>query len=87
MLDLSQQYGVLAGPIQREIDEMLRSQQFILGSKVEEFERVLSGYTGARFTIGVSSGTDALLALFMGRWNRQRTRRNHHCLQLFRDRR
>jgi dTDP-4-amino-4,6-dideoxygalactose transaminase len=65
LLDLSAQYQALAGPIRREIDEVLQTQRFILGPKVEEFERALCDYTGAKFSIGVSSGTDALLAVLM----------------------
>ena len=65
LLDLSAQYQALAGPIRQQIDEVLQTQRFILGPKVEEFERALCEYTGAKFAIGVSSGTDALLAILM----------------------
>ena len=65
LLDLSEQYRLLAEPIRRELEEILRSQNFILGPKVEEFERALADYCGARHAIGVSSGTDALLAILM----------------------
>jgi dTDP-4-amino-4,6-dideoxygalactose transaminase len=65
LLDLSAQYQALAGPIRQEIDEVLATQRFILGPKVEQFERALCDYTGANFAIGVSSGTDALLAVLM----------------------
>ena len=65
LLDLSEQYRLLAEPIRQEIDETLRTQSFILGPKVAEFERALADYCGARHAIGVSSGTDALLAILM----------------------
>jgi len=65
LLDLSEQYQLLAEPIRRELGEILRSQNFILGPKVEEFERALADYCGARHAIGVSSGTDELLAILM----------------------
>ena len=65
LLDLSEQYRLLAEPIRQEIDETLRTQNFILGPKVAEFERALGDYCGARHAIGVSSGTDALLAVLM----------------------
>jgi dTDP-4-amino-4,6-dideoxygalactose transaminase len=65
LLDLSEQYRALAAPIRQQIDEVLQSQRFILGPKVEQFERALCDYTGAKFAIGVSSGTDALLAALM----------------------
>ena len=65
LLDLSEQYRALAAPIRQQIDQVLQSQRFILGPKVEQFERALCDYTGAKFAIGVSSGTDALLAVLM----------------------
>ena len=65
MLDLSEQYRLLAEPIRQELDEILRTQSFILGPKVEEFERALADYCGVKHAIGVSSGTDALLAILM----------------------
>ncbi|MEO8952620.1 MAG: DegT/DnrJ/EryC1/StrS family aminotransferase [Chthoniobacterales bacterium] len=65
LLDLSAQYERLAEPIGREFEEILRTQSFILGPKVEEFERTLAKYCGARHAIGVSSGTDAQLAIMM----------------------
>ena len=65
LLDLSEQYATLAGPIRAEIEEVLATQKFILGPKVEAFEAALAGYCGSPHAIGVSSGTDALLAVFM----------------------
>jgi dTDP-4-amino-4,6-dideoxygalactose transaminase len=65
LLDLSEQYAALAGPIRAEIDEVLATQQFILGPKVDAFERAIADYCGSPYAIGVSSGTDALLAVFM----------------------
>jgi len=54
LLDLSEQYRNLAEPIRRELDEILHTQNFILGSKVEEFERALVEYCGIKHAIGVS---------------------------------
>ena len=65
LLDLSEQYRTLAEPIRQEFDEILRTQSFILGPKVEELERGLAEYCGAKHAIGVSSGTDALLEILM----------------------
>src|SRR4051812_3215295 len=65
LLDLSRQYAELAGPIRAQIDEVLASQNFILGPKVGEFEAAIARYCGSPHAIGVSSGTDALLAVFM----------------------
>jgi dTDP-4-amino-4,6-dideoxygalactose transaminase len=65
LLDLSEQYAALAGLLRAEIEDVLATQKFILGPKIEAFETALAGYCGAPHAIGVSSGTDALLAVFM----------------------
>jgi dTDP-4-amino-4,6-dideoxygalactose transaminase len=65
LLDLSEQYAALAEPIRAQIDEVLATQHFILGPKVEAFETAIAHYCGSPHAIGVSSGTDALLAVFM----------------------
>jgi dTDP-4-amino-4,6-dideoxygalactose transaminase len=65
LLDLSDQYRKLAEPIRKRIDEVLQSQRFILGPNVEKFEKAICRATGAAHAIGVSSGTDALLAVLM----------------------
>lgn len=44
----------------REFDETLCSGWFILGKRVEEFERTFAKYCGVRHCIGVASGLDAL---------------------------
>ena len=65
LLDLSEQYRALAAPLRAEVDEILASQRFILGPKVDAFERAMCEYCAAPHAIGVSSGTDALLAILM----------------------
>jgi dTDP-4-amino-4,6-dideoxygalactose transaminase len=65
LLDLSQQYAALAEPIRAAVDEVLATQNFILGPKGEAFEKAIADYCDAPQAIGVSSGTDALLAVFM----------------------
>jgi dTDP-4-amino-4,6-dideoxygalactose transaminase len=65
LLDLSEQYGSLAEPIREAIDDVLTSQRFILGPHVDAFEKAICAYCKASHAIGVSSGTDALLAILM----------------------
>lgn len=65
LLDLSEQYRALAEPIRAQLDEVLGRQSFILGPKVEAFEQAIRRYCAAPNAIGVSSGTDALLAILM----------------------
>src|SRR5438477_8555515 len=65
LLDLGEQHRTLAALIREQVDDVLRTNRFILGPKVEEFEDAICRYTGAQFAVGVSSGTDALLAILM----------------------
>jgi dTDP-4-amino-4,6-dideoxygalactose transaminase len=65
LLDLSEQYNRLSGAIRENIEAVLASQRFILGPFGEQFERDICRYTGAAHAVGVSSGTDALLAVWM----------------------
>ena len=65
LLDLSEQYRALWNEIRAVTDEVLASQRFILGPKLAQFEKAAAEYCGAPHAIGVSSGTDALLAVFM----------------------
>ncbi|PZR75562.1 MAG: transcriptional regulator [Chthoniobacterales bacterium] len=65
LLDLSDQYRALAEPIRAELDEILKTQQFILGPKGDAIEKAICDYCAAPHAIGVSSGTDALLAVLM----------------------
>src|SRR5881392_3220363 len=65
LLDLSEQYRILAEPIREAIDGVLASHRFILGTRVEAFEKAICGYCNAPHAIGLSSGTDALLAVLM----------------------
>ena len=65
LLDLSEQYRALADPIREAINEVLASHRFILGQKVEAFEKAICAYSNTSHAVGVSSGTDALLAIFM----------------------
>lgn len=65
LIDLKAQYSSIRDEIEAAIREVLESQYFVLGPKVEEFERRIAEYSGARHAIGVSSGTDALLIALM----------------------
>ena len=59
-VDLKKQYSLIENEVNESLASILKSGQFILGPVVEEAEKALSKYTGAKHTISVSSGTDAL---------------------------
>ena len=65
LLDLRQQYAPIREPIRQAIDEVCDAQALILGKVTETFERRLAEYCGTTYAIGLSSGTDALLAPLM----------------------
>ncbi|MCK5119004.1 MAG: DegT/DnrJ/EryC1/StrS family aminotransferase [Candidatus Latescibacteria bacterium] len=65
LLDLKAQYAAIREEIRTAIDEVMDSQHFILGPKVAALEQQIAVYSGAKYAIGVASGSDALLLALM----------------------
>jgi dTDP-4-amino-4,6-dideoxygalactose transaminase len=65
LLDLKAQYASIHDEIREAIDRVCESQHFILGPEVAALEEEIAAFCGIRFAVGVSSGTDALLASLM----------------------
>jgi dTDP-4-amino-4,6-dideoxygalactose transaminase len=65
LLDLKPQYRALKAEIDAALIKVCDSQAFILGPAVKELEAAVAAYSGCRHGIGMSSGTDALLAALM----------------------
>ena len=65
LLDLREQLKPLREEIVERVIEVIDSTGYILGEKVTLFENEVAGYCKSRHAIGVSSGTDALLACLM----------------------
>jgi dTDP-4-amino-4,6-dideoxygalactose transaminase len=65
LLDLKAQYAAIRSEIREAMDRVCESQHFILGPEVTALEEELAAFCGTRFAVGVSSGTDALLAALM----------------------
>ena len=65
LLDLKLQYAAIREEALRVTAEIYNSQLFILGKRVEDFERDFAAYCKTTHAIGVSSGTDALLEALM----------------------
>ena len=65
LLDLEAQYRPLRDEILAAVTRVCDSQRFIMGPEVEALERELAASIGVSHAIGISSGTDALLAAMM----------------------
>ncbi|MBU0494940.1 MAG: DegT/DnrJ/EryC1/StrS family aminotransferase [Chloroflexi bacterium] len=65
LLDLACQHQPLETEIMDAITRVVRSGKFIMGPEVQTFEEAIARYCGVPYAIGVSSGTDALLAALM----------------------
>ncbi|HET9474269.1 MAG TPA: DegT/DnrJ/EryC1/StrS family aminotransferase, partial [Steroidobacteraceae bacterium] len=65
LLDLKPQYRALKTELDAAILRVSESQYFILGPEVKALEAACATYSGCKFGIGLSSGTDALLIALM----------------------
>lgn len=65
LLDLKAQYLAIKAEVDAAVAEVIESQHFILGPMVEECEEAIAKYSGCSHAVGVSSGSDALLACLM----------------------
>jgi dTDP-4-amino-4,6-dideoxygalactose transaminase len=65
LLDLHRQNAPLEAELRAAFARVLASGGYILGPEVERFEKAAAAVAGARFAVGVSSGTDAILVALM----------------------
>jgi len=65
LLDLKAQYATIKDEILASVSQVLESQQCIGGPKVAELEEKIAAFSGCRYAVGVSSGTDAILNSLM----------------------
>jgi dTDP-4-amino-4,6-dideoxygalactose transaminase len=61
LVDLVAQYRTIQPEVDKAIQSVLESGQFILGPQVEALEREMATYLGTAHAVGVGSGTDALV--------------------------
>ena len=66
LLDLKIQYAPLREETRKLLDDILDSQYFIGGPYVTKLEEMVAEYSNTKFAVGMSSGTDALIAGLMG---------------------
>lgn len=64
-VDLKAQSEMLGKDIRQAMDRVLSHGQFIMGPEVYALEQKLSDFTGAKYAVSCSSGTDALLMALM----------------------
>ena len=68
--DLKPQFKAIEHEIKSAMDEVFKTQQFIMGPQIERLEQTIAGYCSTRYAVGVASGSDALflslLALRVG---------------------
>lgn len=60
LVDLRRQYEGIKGEISEAMAGVIENSAFILGEELELFEAEFASFCGARYAIGVSSGTAAL---------------------------
>ncbi len=65
LLDLKAQHEPIKKDLLAAMERVLDQNNFILGGEVSELEERVASYSGTRYAVGVSSGTDALLAALM----------------------
>ena len=65
LLDITASYHQILNEVEKEMAETIRSGYFILGPKVSRLEERMADYCQAKYSVGVSSGTDALLIALM----------------------
>jgi dTDP-4-amino-4,6-dideoxygalactose transaminase len=65
ILDLSAQYKTIKDEVNPQVLRLLSTQNFILGEEVKALEEEIAAYSGVKFGVGVSSGSDALIISLM----------------------
>ena len=61
ILDLQPEIDALLPQISEAVERVIQSTQFILGPETLAFEEEVAEWLGAKFAVGVNSGTDALV--------------------------
>jgi len=65
LLDLKAQYAKIKKEADAALIRVAESQYFILGPEVDKLEKDFASYLECKYSLGVSSGTDALLLALM----------------------
>lgn len=65
LLDLKGQNGALDAELKAAFERVLYSGHYVMGPENEALEQALASFTGAKYALGISSGTDAILLALM----------------------
>ncbi len=65
LLDLASQYRKIRKEVMEEVKKVCDSQHYVLGKNVSALESEIAAYCGAKYAVGVASGTDAILLALM----------------------
>lgn len=65
LLDLQAQFRAVEADLRAAIDRVLISQEYILGSECEALEKEIAAFCGTTHGVGVSNGSDAIVAALM----------------------
>jgi len=60
IIDSKRQYAQIGAEVEKEVIEVLRSGSYILGKHNKALEEELAEFTGAKYSVALNSGTDAL---------------------------
>lgn len=63
--NLQKQYFMYQSELEQEMDKVLNNASYIMGDAVTKLENSLEEFTGAKYAISCSNGTDALLLAMM----------------------
>lgn len=62
LVDLKLQHQKIHAPVTRAMNRVLKTGTFIHGKEVHDFEQAFARFCRARYSVGVGTGTDALIA-------------------------
>jgi len=65
LLDLKAQYATIRNEIEPVLKEVVESQYFIGGPKIDALEAEVAAYSQSKFAIGCANGSDAILLALM----------------------
>jgi dTDP-4-amino-4,6-dideoxygalactose transaminase len=65
LLDLTAQFQTVETDVRAAIDRVLSTNGYVLGPEVQALEEEIAAYCGATYGVGVSNGSDAIVAALM----------------------